>query len=180
MEKKRISIVFVCLIGVGIISITACFPISSRIEQHEVVPRCSPPTGYFSEESVVGTWVAGSSEHMDTLIIRADGTYKQIVHVEFSQLPPLDYESAWLPWYLEYSKNEIPYLHLIGMAFCGMNPDIPCEKRDGGGYDFCQDRYLSMNGEGILIVLETSEENYTYLHYPLGSENSYLFGYQGP
>jgi hypothetical protein len=61
-----------------------------------------------------------------------------------------------------------------------MNSDISCEKRDGDGYDFCQDESILMNGEGILIVLETPDEHYYYLHYPLGSENSYMYRLQEP
>lgn len=138
-------------------------------------PRCSPPSEGFSEKALVGEWVAGSPEHQDTLIIAANGTYKQTIHVEFAERLPLDYESEWQAWRLEYSPEGIPYLHLTGFAFCGMNPDIPCEQRDGGGYDFCQDKYLPMQGEGILIVLETPAGGYLYLHYPLGSENSYAY-----
>jgi hypothetical protein len=83
---------------------------------------------------------------------------------------------------LDYSEDTIPYLHLTGFAFCGMNTDIPCEKRDGGGYDFCQDKQLDMNGEGTLIVLEATDggKNYYYLFYPLGSENSYVYSLQEP
>lgn len=156
--------------------------------QREYGPRCKPPIGGFSEANLVGTWVAGVPNHSDTLIMRADGKFKQTIHIEFRRSPPIDYEGDWQPWHLEYSRDKIPYLHLSGYAFCGMNDAIPCEKRDGGGHDFCQDKYVAMNGEGILVVIEgwqlrpgTSERQYNYsLFYPLGSENSYAYNLREP
>jgi hypothetical protein len=57
-----------------------------------------------------------------------------------------------------------------------MNVSIPCDVRDGGGYGFCRDEYLPMNGEGIFVVLKAAgdkEPVYIYdLYYPLGSENT--------
>ena len=101
--------------------------------------------------------------------------------MELAQGAPIDYQSDWQSWALDYSEAGIAYLHLTGMRFCGVNPDIPCEIRDGGGYDFCEDRYLPMNGEGVLIVLDTGgSRSYRYLHYPLGSDNSYSYGLQEP
>ncbi len=164
-----------CLIGVS-----SCLSPRIRYDQPEEVSRCSPPSATFSEETLAGTWIAGSSGHMDTLIIKTDGTYKQVVHVDLAEGPPIDYESDWQTWYLEYSKDNIPYIHLTGYRFCGMNTDIPCNVRDGDGHDFCRNEYVPMNGEGILIVLETPNEHYYYLHYPLGSENSYMYRFQGP
>jgi hypothetical protein len=73
------------------------------------------------------------------------------------------------------SEDGITYLHLTDFAFCGMNSEIACRKRNGGGYDFCKDEYLHMEGEGILLVLATPSGKYIHLHYPLGDENSYAY-----
>ncbi len=127
----------------------------------------------------MGTWFAGNPDHSDTLIIRNDGSYKQIVHIKFPKQSPLEYESDWQPWHLE-SKENIVYLHLDGMSFCGMNSEISCNVRSGGGYDFCRDEYLPMNDEGILLVLGTANPNNIFLFYPLGSENSYVYSKQEP
>lgn len=175
-----------CVLGVAVIS--ACVVPIVGIMQSENASRCHPPAGGFSSATLAGTWMAGVPSHIDTLIIRPDGTYKQSVHIEYTDLPPTDYESDWQLWRLEYSQANIPYLHLTGYAFCGMNAAIPCGKRDAGGYDFCQDKYLNMNGEGILVVLEAYQEKpsgggrqYSYhLFYPLGSENSYAYSLQQP
>src|SRR3990172_6790772 len=151
-KRSFLVIVSLCILGAVIALQTI-----GRIQQKESGERCSAPFWDFSEDNVLGTWVAGVPSHMDTLIIKEGGTYKQIIHVEFSEIPPLDYESDWQPWHLEYSGTGIPYLHLEEFAFCGVNVNTPCEMRDGGGYDFCIDKNLPMEGEGILVVLEASE-----------------------
>jgi hypothetical protein len=167
---------FVCLLpAIGII-------------QQEYAPRCAAKGGDFSKDTLIGTWMARIPTHSDTLKIKGDGTYKQIIHIEYAGFPDMNYESDWQPWYLEYSTNNIPYLHLRGYAFCGMNDSIPCDRRDGDGHDFCQNKYVQMNGEGILIVLGGSTKRpsadgpryYYFLVYPLGSENTYGYDWQGP
>jgi hypothetical protein len=189
MKRKWPLVAILGVVFVGcILGAFSCVSAIIRIMQEENQPRCSPPVGGFSKSNLVGTWVAGDPKHSDTLLIKPDGAYKQIVHVEFPRLPPIDYESGWQPWYLEYSIKNIPYLHLRGYAFCGMNVAIPCGQRDGGGYDFCQDRSIQMLNEGILLVLESSEQKpgtrevqyYYHLTYPLGSENSYSYRLQEP
>jgi hypothetical protein len=189
MKKKWLRFVIIGIVIVGcFFGIFYCLLPVIRYSQVEDAPRCSPAVGDFSEANLVGTWIAGRPDQMDTLIIRADGTYKQIVHVEFPKRSPIDYESGWQPWNLEYSEDDIAYLHLDGMRFCGMNPSISCDVRDGDGHDFCRNEYLPMNGEGILLVLEasgessdTNEPNYIYyLHYPLGSENSWTYSLKKP
>lgn len=149
---------------------------------------CSPFAWDFSEADLAGTWVSGFSGHWDTLYIRTDGTYRQVVHIELTEGDVIDYESDWQSWYLEYSDDNLPYLHLTGMRFCGMNPDIPCDRRNGGGHDFCRDERIEMNGEGILLVLNNSDiveipegatrQAYISLFYPMGSENFYAYGYR--
>ncbi len=189
-KRTRVLITGVGIGGclVGVLIILACLLPIIGIIQNENAPRCTPPIGNFSESDLIGTWVEVRAKSEDTLIIRADGTYKQIVHIEYAELPPTDYESDWQPWRLEYSKDNIPYLHLTGYAFCGMNSAIPCSQRDGDGHDFCQNKYVPMNSEGILIVLGGLKERpsasgpryYYFLFYPLGSENSYAYSYQEP
>src|SRR5258706_14898634 len=51
----------------------------------------------FSESDLVGTWIGEYFGSIDKLVIRADGTYKQI----YSSAPPINFESDWQKWYLE-------------------------------------------------------------------------------
>jgi hypothetical protein len=173
---------------IGII-VVCCLSIYVYTSEKEVTDRCSPLPEEFSEVELVGTWVAGWPGHTDTLIFRADRKYKQVIHVEFVDKPSIDYQSGWQSWHLENSEDNITYLHLDGMRFCGMNPGISCEKRVGGGYDFCRDESIQMLNEGILLVLAASDDQssgtevpqyYIYLHYPLGSENSWVYALQEP
>ena len=118
--------------------------------------RCIPPPEGFTEKDLVGTWVAvnGWSKRNDTLIIREDGTYKQISYVESESF---DYESDWQRWWLEYGNNGLPYLHMEGMRLCAIASGyIDCNVVGGGEtaiwYDFCREDWTQMPGEGVLIV----------------------------
>jgi hypothetical protein len=129
---------------------------------------CPPPPEDFLSSNLVGTWMAGRSDWSDTLIIKADGTYKQRLHL-VSNTRNFDYESTWQMWQLEPQPNGIPYLHLTGYRVCAFWPDISCDQVGGGeGYwtDFCQEartkvpgggvtqgKGVQMPGEGILLVM---------------------------
>ena len=120
--------------------------------------NCPLPQEGFSEADLVGTWMAKRSESTDTLVIRANGTYKQILHLE---TPSVDYESEWLPWRFEYSESGTPYLHMEKLRLCAYLPDMgDCEQVGGGEsyfYDFCREESVPMYNEGILIVLGIPE-----------------------
>ena len=125
---------------------------------------CPPPPDGFSEADLVGAWTGGyvtPPKQTDTLIIREDGTYKQIIHMD---VPAFDYESDWQAWRLEYAENGLPYLHLEGMRLCayGGGEIIGCDQVGGGDnnywYDFCQDDWVMMPGEGVLIVVGVGKE----------------------
>ncbi len=53
-----------------------------------------PPKEGFSETDLVGTWSAMGSQGDNTIIIREDGQYKQIMKV---QRTGFNYESDWRP-----------------------------------------------------------------------------------
>ena len=162
------------------------------LAQLEYTSSCSPMPEDFSEEALAGTWIANGPGHSDTLIIRTDGTYKQLVHRGTAFDSPIQYESDWQTWYLAHSDESISYLHLEGMRFCGMNNGISCSVRDGGGYDYCRDESIKMLNEGILIVLASFGPNerplpgteipqYTIsLSYPLGSQGSWGYRLHSP
>lgn len=145
MRKDKLIFFLIVLV----VSILAC---TSESKQN----KCTPVPDAFSEKDLVGTWFAGYVSNPirnDTLIISDDGTYRQIIHIES---PPFDYESEWLPWWLEYQENGVPYLHLEGMRLCAYWPYITCEQIGGGDeywYDFCQEKWVQTPNEGIIMVL---------------------------
>jgi len=154
-------------------------------------PPCPPPPEGFSKADLVGTWEAGVPDQRDTLVIREDGTYKQSIHIEFTSLPPLDYESDWQPWWLEERENGIPYLHLEGMRLCAFNPGLSCDQAGGDGHDFCRNEQIRMENEGILLVMGVPKPRINLyggtdaprgisLIFPAGSENSWAYDLKEP
>lgn len=105
------------------------------------VGKCQPPPESFQESDLVGTWVA----KYDTLILKEDGTYKQIYD---NPQTGDHYESDWQEWWVEYRESGIPYLHLKGMK-----PDGIGESPDSSWRDFCEDRTVEVHGEMILLVI---------------------------
>lgn len=172
-----IALVTVCCIGVRLVAgITPFLGVLSNLmpKENQCLSALPPPD--FSEADLVGTWWAGyasSPKRSDTLSIREDGTYKQIIHLD---VPDVDYESDWQPWWLEYHESGIPYLHLKGMRFCAINPSFNCDEPTGHTvwYDFCEDKSIAIDNEGILIVLGKT------LDFPMGSENSWFYTKQEP
>ena len=113
-----------------------------------------------------------NSNNRNALIIKADGTYKQIIHIEFVSDPPVDYESGWQTWWLEYGNISVPVLHLEGYRLCGYNEGISCDILGGTGSHMCQVDYKDMPGEGVLYVMGESEITLTL---PLRLEDSWYY-----
>jgi len=135
--------------------VVACLAIV--IYQEVADKGCPRPPKDFTENDLIGTWYFGGPKRNDTLIIRNDGTYKQIIHIEPYLGSAADYESDWQSWWMENPENGIPYLHLEGMRMCAHTSYGDCgfiEDGERAWWDFCEDetRYLPP-GEGVLMVL---------------------------
>ena len=95
---------------------------------------CSPPPDWFSEKDLAGKWTAWGDDVEETIIIREDGTYKQIIFINLNKdNEPVEYETEWQSWSLEYgSEKEIPYLFLQGFRVCGSyanyGHEVDCNK----------------------------------------------------
>ena len=117
---------------------------------------CNPLPAGFSTADLIGTWTVRHLDESDTLVIRANGTYKQTIHLTN---PSFDYESAWLPWRIEYAEGGPPYLHMFGIRLCayGDREIVRCDQTGGGDaspwYDFCRKTGLPMVGEGLLLII---------------------------
>lgn len=147
------------------ITLTIIAMLSSCTMLEEERDGCKPPPHDFKEADLFGTWWAGfvsPPRRDDTLIIREDGTYKQIIHLEAYEV---NYESDWLPWWIEYFDDGIPYLHLEGLRLCAHAPDLRGCDQSGGGkkdwyafnegewFDYCREKWMLQENEGILLVL---------------------------
>jgi hypothetical protein len=117
------------------------------------------PPETFQESDLVGTWVARYGHSAtDTLIIKADGTYKQIYT---NSITGYHFESDWLKWWIEYTESGIPHLYMQEMRKCdGISED--CRREGGGGgdslwFDYCEERLIHMRGEVVLLVVGVPE-----------------------
>lgn len=145
--------------------LTAC-AVSRPQPEAPKTPACLPLPESFSESDLIGTWVAnyGGRPVKDTLVIRDDGTYKQI----FTDIPPdqtlgdewqdRSFESDWKKWWLELRPSGYIRLHMEGMHKCDSLDEI-CE-RPGGGVspdhlivvDQCENVIITMPDEVVLIA----------------------------
>jgi len=120
-------------IAIGLITLcTMCICVSSFISfysdnQKVEASACPPLPKDFTEPDLVGTWVGKYFESTDKLIIREDETYKQI----YSSAPPINFESDWQKWYIEYDPDGYIRLHLVGMRRCD-GLDDECNNPGGG------------------------------------------------
>ncbi len=99
------------MILLPILVLLGCFVVMPHGDGNESIPP--PPT--FDETDLVGTWQATyGTKRIDRITLKSDGTYQQVF-----QAPNANYfyESPWNKWYVEYSSNGIPKLHLEGMRY---------------------------------------------------------------
>jgi hypothetical protein len=121
-------------------------------------PKCIPPSAGFSEIDLVGTWLAGLPERSDTLIIKPDGTYRQVVHIG----PNRDYISSWRRWWLDDKNQPFPYLYLEGMSLCGFEPGFSCNQAGSGGFDYCKNTSIPMENGVVLMILSNQKPWFSF------------------
>ena len=153
MKKKKLPFIVISL-GYITTLLIGCFAPVQRLNSESV---CLSPPKNFSKSDLIGTWVA-SGHNEDTLIIREDGTYKQIIHIEYTDIPDVDFESDWQSWrFEENSEDGVPYIYLEGMNLCAAFPRLEdCEHtggKDKTWNNFCSHKRIQSNGDGILAVM---------------------------
>ena len=126
--------------------------------------RCPPLPSSLQQSDLVGTWQSRYFPRSvtDTLILREDGTFQQILE---NDLTSFYYASLWNEWYLEWRPTGGLLLHLRGMRYC-LSTDEICRRPEGGGgewhyYDPCEDRSLTMGNEVILAVVGGQDPRYS-------------------
>jgi hypothetical protein len=173
------AVAILCGGGWKMLDVFSVFDQMSIFQKHT---RCDShlPSEDLRTTDLIGTWVAGFSDETDTLILREDNKYKQIIH---SERRNINYQTEWQEWQLEREESGFVYLHLKGMRMCGLDSLRSCEDVDYNGYDFCSGRSVVMKGEGILLVLYQQEDGPfagLRLFFPLGSENVWVYEFQKP
>ncbi len=169
-KSSKISIksrpVFLALIIVPPLAMIAlcCAAIVWYYSREVPVPpievRCPPLPETFKESDLIGTWIASYNIFTtDMLIIREDGTYKQVFE---DNVPETDYhyryDSDWQEWWIEYRESGYLRLHLKGMQRFDNVSGLP---REGGGtsrraIDTCEFVEVPMTDEVVLIVTGVS------------------------
>ena len=135
-----------------IIFIALFFVIAScSYKNDDSVNGCKPPHD-FIENDLIGTWVSGLPVRRDSITLFENGTYKQVIQSNDQAI----YESQLNKWRLEESSLGVPYLYLEHMRLCVYWDGIDCDEDKIEGkrfYDFCEDEWIELKNEGILIVL---------------------------
>lgn len=117
--------------------------------------RCSSPEN-LTDSDLVGAWESGLSDRNDTIVLNADGTYKQFIHVKNISF---DEEFAGR-WWIEKTPNDVSYLHLEGMHLCVYWDGLDCDLSGGeeyDWYDFCEETWRKMPDEGVFLILPSPE-----------------------
>lgn len=154
--KLKLTLVLVLANGL----LVAC-ALLSRMPAQQPVPTqpkkaCPILPATFTEDELVGTWRASyhGGDDKDILIIKEDGTFKQIY--EYSGV--ILAETDWQKWWLERRENGYARLHLEGMRRCDDLLSI-CNREEGGldpkdytAIDMCEGGVIEMPHEIVLIV----------------------------
>jgi len=147
----------------------------------EMQPYSNPPLT-FEDSALVGTWEATySHSQIDRLLLRADGTFKQ-VYVENWRGEGKDYvyETQWNPWWVERSLDGRVRLHLKGARYLRLGHEWAARLHDQGFYDPVADAFLEMVEELVLNVRRRSSGELILLHmWEHGDRGYILFGGSG-
>jgi hypothetical protein len=156
---KLAFLAFIALLANG------CFCLPNAIFSNpnsQTTATCPALPADFNEADLIGTWKASYSlNDQDILIIKEDGTYKQIYDVPDAGFR---YESDWLEWWIEYRESGYIRLHLEGMRRCDGIQSI--FERAGGGIDqemiwaidMCENEVVEMPDKTVLIVTGSKDD----------------------
>jgi hypothetical protein len=163
MHRSNLFSKLLLILACGLL--TACILLSSSPVQQSIptqTPRACPTLpATFKENDLIGTWRASYAlEDQDTLIIKEDGTYKQIYESQGDILV----ETEWLKWWLEKRESGYMRLHLENMRRCDDLRSI-CNREGGGldskeytAIDMCEGSVIEMPHEVVLIVTGANYE----------------------
>jgi hypothetical protein len=121
-------------------------------------PYCPPVPDDIVSSDLVGIWTATDrigQSLKDTLIIREDGKYKQLIDIESDDGLPVHVETDWQAWAFEVNDTGIGYLHLVGLDVCTRLGETACEWHSYSSFnsDYCMGDVIEhFPGEQVLIV----------------------------
>jgi hypothetical protein len=124
-----------------------------------------PPPATFEDEDLVGTWRAHYDDRVDTLILKADGTFKQIYQDGYQV--DYVYETLWNKWRVERYGDGRARVYLQGARFYEQGPTIAEEGgcyRDWTFYDQVAEEYVTMPDTLVLNLRVDSSGEALLLH----------------
>jgi len=140
-------------------------------------PYLSPPAT-FEDEDLVGTWRAHYDNSVDTLILKADGTFKQIYEDRYDA--DYVYETLWNQWRVERYPDGRVRVYLRGARFYEEGTRVAEEYgyfRDWRFYDQVAEEVVTMPDTLVLNVRVDSSGQPLLLHlWSIGDEGFGLFG----
>lgn len=160
----------VLLISVALVFLSVACASSEPRESPTPSVRCPPLPATFKESDLIGRWLAKyGGDDTDSLMVKEDGTYKQIYN---DPLSGYHYESEWQTWSIEHRASGFLRLHMKGMRRCDGTGEF-C-KREGGGLggsypiryyaiDYCEGEGVEMPDEIILVVTGVLEREAPFI-----------------
>lgn len=152
-------------------------------------PFSSPEPG-FEQSDLVGTWEARYGSRVDTVILKGDGTFKQVYRDATAR--DYVYETPWKEWRLERFPDGRIRLHLQGARYYirgitigelrgitggGADKDVHPTREPGAlpypFYDPFGREHLHMVGELILTVRVDSSAEFLLHHMTYSSEEGF-------
>ncbi len=143
-------------------------------------PYSNPPRS-FQDSDLVGTWETHYGRSLDRLIIREDGTFRQLYQSGYAE--DYAYETPWNEWSLDRFSNGTVRLHLQGARYYrdgieigeldGMGDSCPADHPDFCSgealpprpfYDPVAERSLQMAGKLVLDVRSDSSGDILLFH----------------
>jgi len=112
--KRGLWIGVILLLVIPLLSLLCCQMVITLSTAE--ISKSENPSATLQESDLVGTWEADYGHYLgvDTLILRADGTFKQIYK---NQRENYVYETPWNKWWLERFPDGRVRMHLKGARY---------------------------------------------------------------
>lgn len=138
MKRRGWLVIFLLVLCCGVP--LACWVTLAVVDPTKIY---SNPPATFQDSDLVGTWEAHYGDRVDRLIIRIDGTFKQIYRDR-----DYAYETPWNKWWVERLPDGRVRVHLEGARYYL----TWVERGDYLFYDPFGDELIEMRGELVLNV----------------------------
>jgi hypothetical protein len=113
--KRRRVVMGAALLGTSVVLTVIVTVKPAQSARFCVQAPYLPPPATFEDEDLVGTWRAHYDDSIDTLILKPDGTFKQIYEDRYDE--DYVYETPWSGWWVERYADGRVRVYLEGARF---------------------------------------------------------------